>query len=145
MQANIKMFVSGVRVVTICLGAVPATAVACLAFVIGLLSESSDSTRLLLLSPLGAVGALALWVAGLGRLPVLFWTAVGLTFGIGATISYSFESVQIDAMFVIFLVGPFLWLLNPWILFSPVVIAAGHLLAAISRILFPDHFPLTPN
>jgi len=118
-----------VRLLTIFLGAIPASLSACLAILISFMAGDSQHNLygLLVLSPLAALGAFALWRAALGPLPIRLPTALGLLGGLLAIIGFQHFPVLILG-FIAF--APLMMLL-PWIAIGPLIIAVCHLLAAL--------------
>ena len=82
---------------------------------------------LLVLSPLAVLGAIALWRAALGPLPIRWQTTLGLLGGLLAIAGFHDFPVLIMGVIAI---GPILMLL-PWIAISPAIVAVCHLLAAL--------------
>ena len=90
---------------------------------------------LLVLSPLAALGAFALWRAALGPLPIRLPTALGLLGGLLAIIGFQHFPVLILGFIAL---APVIMLL-PWIAISPLIVAVCHLLAAlVSKIVALD-------
>ena len=120
---------SAARLLTIFLGAIPASISACLAFLLSFMAGDSQHHLygLLVLSPLAVLGAIALWRAALGPLPIRWPTTLGLLGGMIAIAGFHNFPVLIMGVIAI---GPIMMLL-PWIAISPVIVAACHLLAAL--------------
>ena len=120
---------STARLLTIFLGAIPASISACLALLLSFMAGDSQHNLygLLVLSPLAVLGAIALWRAALGPLPIRWQTTLGLLGGLLAIAGFHDFPVLIMGAIAI---GPILMLL-PWIAISPVIVAVCHLLAAL--------------
>ena len=120
---------STARLLTIFLGAIPASISACLALLLSFMAGDSRHHLygLLVLSPLAVLGAIALWRAALGPLPIRWQTTLGLLGGLLAIAGfYDFPVLMMGVIAI----GPILMLL-PWIAISPVIVAVCHLLATL--------------
>ena len=119
-----------VRLLTIFLGAIPASLLVCFAILISFMAGDSKHHLygLLVLSPLAALGALALWRAALGPLPVRLPTALGFLGGLLAM-----NGFQDFPVFTLGLIAfaPLMMLL-PWIAICPLIVAICHLLGALA-------------
>ena len=117
------------RLLTVFLGAIPASLSACLALLLSFMAGDSQHNLygLLVLSPLAVLGAFALWKAALGPLPIRWPTTLGLLGGLLAMAGFHDFPVLMTGLVAI---GPMLILL-PWIVISPLIVAACHLLAAL--------------